>query len=353
MTHHVPQFNENPVGYHKKLGGLTPSAFVQRVRNTCPTEMALRRQWAMWCWTRKGDSWTKSPHQPIPSNGNPRVPAYASSVDASTWSSLGDVLLAVPQFDVGGLTFMAGGGVVAINFDMPWECTEAQQVLSYFSNTYCERSPGGRLRIFCLATTAPHAGRKHGVAEAYWRDHAMTFTGDWIEGTARQLSAVPAAVDWYFARYLPKPAETPAPAHYVPNSLSADEVVALASNFPGKQGQRFRELMGGNIGGLPSPSEAILALCGQAAFFSREERVVCDVVRRSALYEKKHEDRRPGGTWLTNTARKAIASKQASYKPAYASRQRGETSSWNCDKCNRNNTVDRGENSANGNGEKK
>jgi hypothetical protein len=86
---------------------------------------------------------------------------------------------------------------------------------------------------------------------------------------------------------------------------TVDQVIAACHNAA--NGDKFRQLFGGDISGYPSPSEADAALCGVIAFWSTGDSELIDkVFRQSKLYREKWDEARGDETYGQRTIRTVL-----------------------------------------------
>jgi len=95
--------------------------------------------------------------------------------------------------------------------DHPWNSPIAVKIREQFQGTYCEKSPRGKLRIFCYGK--PHRCGKGTDDKSielynYSSPRYLTVTGDWIRHTGAQVTDQQGALDWLHETYF-KPKEKP------------------------------------------------------------------------------------------------------------------------------------------------
>lgn len=231
-----------------------------------PHELSSRARWVCWKSEARNGKQTKVPYQP---NGR-----RAKSNDPATWSTLA-ACTAAKGF--AGIGFVLGDGVVGVDVDIPWKDQLPQRVIEHFSGTYCERSPNGKLHVFALGNIT-QSGKGDKDFEAYDErsPRYLTFTGDHIEGTAREVTAQADAIAWLERTHFAKKVD---PAAAIVKRIEADPKWSKLFN-------------GAWEGDYKSHSEADLALCIDIARLSRDKKLIDKVFRLSALWRPQWDDKR-------------------------------------------------------------
>jgi len=128
-----------------------------------------------------------------------------------------------------------------------------------------------------------------------------------IEDRAEQLAAV-------HEKYLQKKQKKSAAPPAAPTNLSPWEIIDKAGSA--KNGGKFRQLMGGDVSGYNSQSEADLALCNIIAFYTQDPTTMDAVYRQSKLMREKWDEQRgEDGTYGQITINRAIQDVTAQYSP--------------------------------------
>lgn len=123
-----------------------------------PEGLHALRLFVMWRYVLKGDKWRKVPFQ---ANGR-----YARTDDPTTFATLETVRRAYDRGSFDGIGIVLRNGLCGIDLDhvvQPDDTVEAwaAEILTRFSGTYIERSPGGD-GFHILCTGAPTSCGKQG-----------------------------------------------------------------------------------------------------------------------------------------------------------------------------------------------
>jgi putative DNA primase/helicase len=174
------------------------------------------------------------------------------SNDRSTWASfdaVAEFLLNGSEYDGAGYAFSEDDGLSGIDVDLPWDSPEAQAIMDRFKETYCEKSPGKKLRIFLKGKPRRCGkGTTNKAVEVYdyTSPRYLTVTGDWIEGTAREVTEQQEALDWLHERYF-KPKEEPEPKKPQGKPKPQGDVLSIfrrpGSHSQGQGCQERREIL--------------------------------------------------------------------------------------------------------------
>ena len=165
-----------------------------------------RRQWAVWKWTRQGDSWQKPPFMAA------QPERHASTKDPSTWADYTIALATVQAGHADGISYILTeeDPFAAIDLD---HCRHvdthsidiwAQNFLEFGRHTYSEVTPSGAgCRIWGLAGGAAlhrkftlEIDGKEIAVELFRRTRkALTITGYRLD-TIRELTCIDKVLDW-------------------------------------------------------------------------------------------------------------------------------------------------------------
>jgi putative DNA primase/helicase len=270
-----------------------------------PKTLTCRNQWLLWKLEDRDGKPSKVPYCV-------KTGRYGKSNDSTTWGSFEDVTKAVLNgggYDGIGFAFHKEDGVTGIDVDHPWDSPIAAAIREKFRGTYCERSPSGKLRVFCFgAPKRCGRGTEVKTIEVYNYTSAryLTVTGDWIEGTVKDVTEQQEALDWLHEVYF-KPKEEAKPQPKFNGSSSHDDQWIIDKARTAGNGGKFAALFydgSWQVQGYPSPSEADSALCSLLAFYTRDEGQIDRLFRQSALMrlrlrrkwdEKHHSDGRTYG----------------------------------------------------------
>jgi len=274
-----------------------------------PGELQYLNQWVMWGykWKEGKDGkpgkWDKPPLQP---NGK-----YASSTSKLTWSSfsaakeayehglslpvddplhfdgIGFVPKTVPQTE-NNLQF--GDLDKCRNKETGELSPEAKTDLDLI-NSYCEISPSGTGIRFIAKGAPPYPtgkdGGKAGGIELYQARHYLTITGHRLQDYPTAIEKRSGELEEFYQKHFLEPASPTPKQSQQANGLTDDQIICLASEAA--NAKKFLALMGGDINGYPSHSEADQALCNILAFYTISEGQIDSIFRRSGLYREKWE----------------------------------------------------------------
>jgi hypothetical protein len=235
----------------------------------------------------------------------------ASSTDAKTWLTFDAAVALAETAKLAGVGFVfSGDGITGVDLDHcrspdgalePWAQKWVDRLASY-----TEISPSGTgIHIFVRATL-PGPGRKRkgdagGALECYDRARYFTVTGEHLPGTPTTLEPRQEIVNDLYARLgaAEQKATTPAAA-------ADNDHAILARAFDARNGAKTFALYHGR-GEHASGSEADASLAAELAFWTRDAAQIERLMRGSKLQRDKWDERRPGGTWLSeNVIAKAL-----------------------------------------------
>ncbi len=106
---------------------------------------------------------------------------------------------------------------------------------------------------------------------------------------------------------------------HVPSTLSDDEVIELCRKA--KNAPKFASLFDGgdrdaHDGADRSPSGADYALIGMLKFYTQDPDQIEKLMRRSALWRSRWDEKHTGGTWLRYSINRALGKKiEDTYQP--------------------------------------
>lgn len=276
-----------------------------------PDELKRQYKWVCWRWEKRNGTgkWTKPPYQ---------VNGEKAETDApSTWNSFDRCFEAYQSGDFDGIGFVLNGQGNLVGIDLDHFVDEnggiapdAQKIVDAVGS-YTEVSPSGDgLRIFCKGEK-PGGRCKRGPYEMYSTGHYLTLTGNRISQTS-DIVENQEGVDAAHAMMFPekptsKPTKTPDETQGEKN-IPSDDAELIDGMFRSKNGATLRGLWEGNIDAFGSHSEADIALCGALAWWTDGDANRIDsLFRQSGLMRKKWDEKRPGGTYGSETVKKAIA----------------------------------------------
>ena len=292
-----------------------------------PQELKTNASFCLWKLEKRNGKPTKVPY-------NPRTGELAKTNDPSTFGTFGQAMKAYAMGGWDGIGYRVSEGIGAIDID---HCIRedgslndvAASIMSFFPDTYFEKSPSGTgLRgffklspDFAYDKTAYYINnRKHGL-EVYLpgtTNRFVTVTGDVYRTgqVARNDDSLQSALDTFMKRKSRAgTAFKGTPVSY----FDDDAVIAHASNS--KTGEKFKALYEGNWQEYyDSQSDADMALVSILAFWCGcVEEQIDRIFRSSALMRDKWDRMTGDATYGAITIRNAIASTSEIYRPVMES----------------------------------
>jgi len=283
--------------------------------NNIPEEIRQLDRWVCWKMEERDGKPTKVPV-------NSSTGGQAMSNNPTTWGTFRQAVSSVSKLSCNGIGFMFNGdGLLGVDLDHgrnpdtgeiePW----AREIINEL-DSYTEISQsGGGIHILCYGKL-PTGKRRRGNVEMYETGRYFIMTGDVlddahtdIEDRTEQLAAVHSKflIGKEQKKKSLRSASTPA-------DLSTWEIIDKAGSA--KNGNKFRQLMNGDISGYNSQSEADLALCNIIAFYTQDAGTIDAVYRQSNLMREKWDELRgEDGTYGQITINRAIQDATAHYSP--------------------------------------
>jgi hypothetical protein len=273
---------------------------------TIPQALSSKNQWLVWRREIRGDKETKIPY-------NAKNGRRGKSNDSRTWCDLSTALKALADKEYSGIgfAFNAGDGLCGIDVDYPWDSPQAQEIIDKFRGTYCERSPSGRLRVFCCGKPqrcGKGTDKRVEVCD-FTSPRYLSVTANWIEDAAEEVTDQQESLDWLHERYF-KPKEKAngqakgnGSTHHLPDG----EVLAVALRDP-----VFSKYF---LGGCPEgedDSAYDMGFANKLAFYCAHDLEQMDrLFRRSVLMRGKWERE----DYRRRTFLKAIEDTPETYQP--------------------------------------
>lgn len=285
-----------------------------------PEEMKRMPQWV--CWKRVPDPKAHSGVRKVPVN--PITYGNASSTNPKTWADFPTACRAAadPRNGLAGIGFMfQDSGFFGVDVDdRPLNTPEVQEILDTLPS-YAEFSQSGNgIHIICKGKLPAKGFNNHTEhIEMYDSGRFFVCTGNACTDRTQIVDCSEAVKPLYeryktkkkekTAKSAPQPMTRPAAA---PAMLDAEQVVEKALNS--RQGRRFAALMGGDISGYPSQSEAEIAFCNMLAFWTNRDAGLMDqIFRSSGLMREKWDRPTAGSTYGALTIQSAIDGTTAGY----------------------------------------
>ena len=287
-----------------------------------PQELKNNASFCLWKLEKRSGRPTKVPY-------NPKTGALARTNDPSTFADFGTAMTAYAMGGWDGIGYRVSEGIGAIDID---HCIRddgslndvAASIISFFPETYFEKSPSGTgLRgFFRLSpdfaydkTTYYINNRKHGL-EVYlpgMTNRFVTVTGDVFKpgSVSRNDEALQNCLNTFMRRSSRTTGKAIEPCSY----LTDDQVIEHASKS--ESGDKFKALMAGNWEeGYDSQSDADMAFVSMLAFWcGNVEEQIDRIFRASGLMREKWDRMTGDATYGQITIRNAVSSSNAIYVP--------------------------------------
>lgn len=296
-----------------------------------PAELKVLDQWVAWkySWDPEKAKWDKPPL-------NPRTGRNGMSNDPETWTSFDFALRAYQAGGFDGIGFVITEKDPYCGIDLDDSRDRETGAVSEWAKagtlqTYAEQSPSGTgIKAICKAKL-PSGGRKFKTSDYRFEltDGGLyfTITGERLPWAPTTIEERQKEIDELHARLSaekePKAKQAgPKPSTNGYHTLSDAELIAKAR--AAKNGDKFDRLWRGEFSGYPSRSEADAALCGILAFYAQGDASHIDsLFRQSGLMRDKWDEKRPGGTYGSDTIAFALDGKTEFYKPGRKKEQSG------------------------------
>jgi putative DNA primase/helicase len=297
-----------------------PNALQVLAENT-PEELKALNRWGLWRykWIEQKNKWDKPP---LKCDGKP-----ASTTTPDDWTEYNRAVATYTRGRYDGLGFVLqpGDGIGGLDLD---GCRDPETAhiepealaIAHAVNSYAEISPSGTgIRIFFRAKL-PGSGRrtaarwKRGTSKAeieiYDKGRYLTFTGQHLEGTPRNVEARQEEIDALLAEYFPAPAPTERQRPTTPERLGDNQVLDRALNA--KNGAKFGALWNGDISAHgDNHSSADMALCCHLAYWTRDAAQIERLWLESGLKRAKQER----DDYRANTIARALEKITVFYDP--------------------------------------
>lgn len=284
-----------------------------------PPDLRSGRQFCLWRYELRPPKWTKVPLQP---DGHP-----AKSDDPSTWSELADCLAAFGKghSDGVGRFFDRANRIVGVDLDSVADggklTPEAAEIVRRL-DSYSEWSPSGRGVHVFVRGTIPGPRRRKGNIELYSELRYFALTGDPLDGAPATVEARQDALDELYRTTFGESAP-PKPA---PASPLQDDSEILQRARTAANGVKFGRLY--DTGDLAAyggdDSAGDFALATLLSFWTGPDPARIErIMRGSALARSKWNQKRPGGTYLSQTIGKALNGATEFYKSGQAHHRDG------------------------------
>lgn len=260
------------------VGGERPFAMPLQ-RAGLPTDPVMYATlWVIWRWTFKQlprPYWTKPPFRPC--DGRP-----ASHSRPADWATLDQAVAAIGQHDADGigLVLTKDIGITAIDLDHcrdretgvvePW----ARAIIERL-NSYTEPSASGAGIRILIRASLPERGRRRDQIELYDNQRYVTLNGNREADSPATIEPRQAELDALYHELFGTKGR-PASRATLPVGGANDDDALLSRARAANDGGKFARLWRGDITGYPSQSEADLAFCAKAAFWTRGDAAAID-----------------------------------------------------------------------------
>jgi hypothetical protein len=282
-----------------------------------PAELRGRNQWLVWRFEARDGKLTKVPYCAVDPSRR------ASSTDSSTWAAFeaAAAVLAAGAVDGVGFVFTADDPYCGVDLDGCLGAdglhADAAAIVAALSS-YSEVSPSGTgvktfLRANLNGFERNRTGRTGwgGAFEVYDHGRFFTVTGEVLLGFPATIEQRQQRLEEVLAELFAA-ADAPATPAGPLQPVALDDRELLERAFAAANGSDFRRLYGGDWSGYSSRSEADLAFCNAAAFWTGRDPARIDVwMRSSGLYRDKWRR----DDYRVRTIAKAIAATHDVYAP--------------------------------------
>lgn len=315
--------NTNPHDQPERPRILTP------IYDAIPDELKERPQCVVFRyeWDERKNDWNKAPR-------TPRTGRLASTTDPTTWGTFNEARAAVERGDYDGIGFVFTKDDPYAGVDLD-HCRDPQTgILQQWARQivddipgYWEVSPRGEgIKAIVKATMRPNSRHKTPSVEMYDQGRYFTVTAHRVPHTVGAIMERQAAFDTLYRATFPEAGANkdrktgPTPGA----TLDDREIIERATRAA--NGAKFARLWAGDTSGHGGDdSVAEMALCGMIAFWTGPNAARIDrIFRQSDLMRAKWDDKRPGGTYGSDTIAKVLASRTEYYTAERASRMSGD-----------------------------
>jgi len=224
---------------NRSVESKSSNAYLPVILENMPAQLQPIKNWVLWRSEPRKDDSNKMAKVPYTVNGY-----HASTSKSTTWSSFESVCDVFKKTDkYSGVGFVIktqidGRDLVGIDVDYPFDSKNAIEFRTQFANTYIEKSPSNKLRIFCTGLI-PRSGKgviDHQI-EVYNHTSSryLTITGHRLNQC--DITLQQDALNWLFETYFtPKHDEQQLPIKTQPSANHA--VLSMGSSANSSQAQR-------------------------------------------------------------------------------------------------------------------
>lgn len=275
--------------------GLHPPETLKPNFGEMPEFLKQKAQWVLWKLDLRDGKWTKPPFS---ISGR-----HARTNDPATWSSFEEakkVALANPDYAGVGFCLSDADGLTGIDLDhcvdpetLEFTKPEAAEIVARFKGTRIERSPSGDgLRIWAKGK-AKRSGkaRQQSWIEVYTSPSSryLTVTGHRWEGSAEEIMAQQAELDWLHETYMDRSRQEQNQEKRNSSTTALTDRELIEKIRSSRQGAAFARLYGGEAG--EDHSVADFRLCSILAFWCGHDPERIDrIFRGSGLIRAKWDE---------------------------------------------------------------
>lgn len=278
--------------------------------NNLPEEMRAMPNWS--CYKTYTDKEGKRKKVII----SPKDGKFAKSNLPETWADFETAKRYCLRYRYAGLAFALTGGITFIDIDHAVDkntgrilSPDAEKLLALFPDTYTECSVSGTgIHILVKGSLPENALKRNdnkGV-EMYDCYRFICMTGDLLSEPTqlKDCADLIAQVNYEFVGKKQAPAYAPA---YGQSTKSDMELIDRI--LDSRQGEKFRRLLGGDISGYPSHSNADYAMCSILSWWTNDYWQIDRIFRGSGLFRDKWDSPRGKGTYGSNIIEEVMRSR--------------------------------------------
>lgn len=258
-------------------GGASQAVFV-------PETLANVRGWLVWRFepvvnpdgTPALDEQGNQRRTKVPYNA--RTGHHAQTNNPKTWVGLDEAkaALATGGYDGIGFAIPPESQIVGVDVDVPVEHQLAQAFIARFKSTYCERSPSGKLRIWCIGRPQRSGKGVHNKAIEVYASGSpryLTHTGNHIPTSGKDLVDQQDVLDWVHAEFMDKGLKVEREVRPQGQVVRFEDHELIRKISLSKQGIRFVKLMD-TPEGAEDDSGVDQTICNILAFWTRDEQQI-------------------------------------------------------------------------------
>lgn len=260
-----------------------------------PTELQNLKQWCCYKLVEQKNT-DKLSKLPI----NPETKKGAKSNDPSTWVDYDTALLYADEYD--GVGFFFTPPYVGIDIDsvnLEKIDTKTLEIINTL-DSYTEISVSGKGLHIIVRGSIPGGVNRKGQLEMYQEARFFAMTGNILRGCPDEVYDRQQELEKIYKKYMEQP-------KIVVDYGVQDKRIVNFNDLLKVKNDKFRKLFSGEFDEYPSQSEADLAFCSMAAYFTDGNVALIDkAVRESQLYRDKWDKKHGVDTYGNLTIKKAL-----------------------------------------------